>query len=325
MKAITCTKYGAPEVLTIINIDKPVPKESEVLIKIFATTVTVADSRVRGFKVPTSYWLPARIALGIFKPKQPILGGELSGIVEAIGANVKKYKVGDKVFAFTGHGMGAYAEYKCVDENNCIALKPENLNFEQAAALSFGGTTGLHFLRKGHVTKGEKILIYGASGSVGTYAVQLSKYFGAEVTGVCSTANVELVKSIGADRVFDYTKTNISDLNEQFDVLFDTVGKTNISEAIKMIKPNGRYIHTVTTPFTELKIRFKLLGSHIKLVGGTFIATVEQFNFIKKLADEGFLKPVIDKQYRFDEIVEAHRYVDKGHKKGNVVIMVNEK
>jgi NADPH:quinone reductase-like Zn-dependent oxidoreductase len=325
MKAIICTKYGPPEVLKTVNIDKPVPKENEVLIKIIATTVTSGDCRVRGFNVPASFWLPAKLSLGFFRPKQPILGSELSGIIEAVDKNVQKFKIGDKIFAATGHNkMGTYAEYKCMDEKGCIALKPENLSFEQAAALSFGGATALHFLKKGNLIKGEKILIYGASGCVGTYAVQLAKYFGAEVTGVCSTENLELVKSIGAGRVVDYTKTDIADLNEKFDVVFDTVGKTNISKTKKIIKPHGRYIHTVTTPFTEIKIRLNLFGSKIKLVGGTFSTTPEQINFIKKLADEGFLKPVIDRQYSLDEIVLAHRYVDTGQKKGNVVIKVSE-
>lgn len=323
MKAIVYTQYGPPEVLQLKEIEKPVPKDNDVLIKIYATSVTVADCRVRAFNVPASYWLPARVALGLLRPKQQILGGELSGIIEGVGKNVQRFKAGDKVFAFSGHKMGAYVEYKCMDEQDCIGLKPENLSFEQAAALSFGGTTALHFLKKGNITRGEKILIYGASGSVGTYAVQLAKYFGVEVTGVCGTGNVELVKSIGADRVIDYTKVDVADLDEKFDVVFDAVGKTDIAKIIRIIKPQGRYIHTVTTPFTELKIRLKLLGSHIKLVGGTFQATTEQFNFIKKLADEGFLKPVIDRQYSFEEIALAHEYVDKGHKKGNVVIKVN--
>ena len=322
MKAIKCTKYGPPEVLKVVNIDKPVPNDNELLIKIFATTVTIADCRVRGFNIPASFWLPAKLALGFSKPRQPILGGELSGIIEAVGRNVRKYKVGDKVFAFLGHKFGAYAEYVCIDEHDCVALKPENLNFEQSAALPFGGITALHFLKKGKLLKGENILIYGASGSVGTSAVQLAKYFGAQVTGVCSTGNLDLVKKLGADKVVDYTKTDLADLHEKFDMVFDTVGKGDISKTINIIKPQGRYLHAVTTPFTEINIRLKLLKSNVKLIGGTFNPTVEHINFIKKLADEGFLKPAIDRQYRFDEIVPAHEYVDKGHKKGNVTIKV---
>jgi len=326
MKAIICTKYGAPEVLKMVEVEKLIPKDDEVLIKVYATTVTVADCRVRGFNIPASFWLPARLALGFSKPRQPVLGCELSGIIEDTGKNVKKYKVGNKVFAFLGQGhqFGAYTEYVCMNENGLIALKPDNLNFEQSAALSFGGITALHFLKKAKVMQGNKVLIYGASGSVGTYAVQLAKYFGAEVTGVCSTENLELVKNLGADKVIDYTSPEWAGFSETFDIFFDTVGKCNVFKAISMIKPQGRYIHTVAPPFTELKIRLYLLTSTIKFIGGTFNATCEQINDIKKLAEEGFIKPVIDRRYEFDETVDAHRYVDTGRKKGNVVITVSQ-
>ena len=322
MKAIICTKYGPPDVLKMVEIETPVPNDNQVLIKIFFTTVTVGDCRVRGFNVPPSYWLPAKLAIGWTKPRQPILGTELSGVVEKVGKNVRKFKAGDEVFAYPGHKCGGYAEYICMDENACIALKPENLSFEQAAALSFGGITAWYFLEKGKVAKDEKVLIYGASGSIGTAAVQIAKYLGAEVTGVCSTSNLEMVKKLGADKVIDYTQTDFTDLGENFDVVFDTVGKADIAKTIKAIKPKGRYLHAVTPPLTELQIRLNLLGTDIKLVGGTYTGTVEQIDFIKKIAGEGFFKPVIDRQYRFDEIVAAHEYVDKGHKKGNVTIKV---
>ena len=324
MKAIQCTKYGKPEVLKIVNIDKPIPKDNEVLIKNYATTVTVADCRVRGFDVPASFWLPARLALGFFKPRKSVLGGELSGVIESIGKNVTKFKVGDKVFAFTSHNFGAYSEYVCAKETDCIVLKPKNLNFEQSAVLSFGGTTALHFLRKGKVTQGDKVLIYGASGSVGTYAVQLAKHFGAEVTGVCSATNVELVKNLGADKVIDYLSSDWTNCNEKFDVFFDVVGKHNESKAISMIKPQGRYIHTVATPLAEIIIKLKLLTTKIKFIGGSFKASCEQMTYIKQLAEEGFIKPVIDRYYKFDEIAIAHEYVDRGHKKGNVTIRIVE-
>lgn len=322
MKAVKSTKYGAPEVLKIVEIDKPEPKDNEVLVKNYATTVTVADSRVRGFIVPLSYWIIARIALGLFKPRQKILGGELSGVIERVGKNVTKFKVGDKIFAFLDHKLGAYSEYVCIKEDERILKKPENLNFKESAALSFGGTTALHFLKKAEIKPGEKILIYGASGSVGTYAVQLAKYFGTEVTGVCSSKNLELVKSIGAVRVVDYTNNDFEKLNEKFDVVFDTVGKANISKMISILKPKGRYIHCVTTPYTKLKIQLSLLKTNIKLIGDSFSSTVEQINFINELAKEGFLKPVIDKEFNFNEIVQAHHYVDQGHKIGNVVISI---
>jgi NADPH:quinone reductase-like Zn-dependent oxidoreductase len=326
MKAINCTKYGSPSVLKIVEIEKPTPKENEVLIKNYATTVTVADCRVRGFDVPASFWLPARLALGLSKPRQSILGGELSGIIEAVGKNVTKWKVGDEVFAFSGHKMGAYSEFSVLKETDAIAVKPKNLTFEQSAALSFGGITALYFLQKANIQKGERILIYGASGSVGTAAVQLAKYFGADVTGICSTTNLEWVKNLGADTVMDYTKTDLADINEKFDIVFDTVGKADISKSIKLIKPNGRYIHAVATPFLEIKIKLKLLNTKIKFIGGTYNEKIsaELIPLIKKLADESFITPVIDKQFDFDEIVSAHEYVDKGHKKGNVALTIAE-
>jgi NADPH:quinone reductase-like Zn-dependent oxidoreductase len=327
MKAVICTKYGAPEVLKLVEIEKPTPKDNEVLIKNYATTVTVADCRVRGFDVPASFWLLARLALGFTKPRRSILGNELSGVIEAVGKNVTKWKVGDEIFAFLGHKMGAYSEFNVLKESDVIAIKPQNLTFEQSAALSFGGITALHFFKKTNIQKGESILIYGSSGSVGTYAVQLAKYFGANVTGICSTANLELVKKLGADTVIDYTKTDLADINEKFDIVFDTVGKADIAKSIKLIKPNGQYIHAVATPFLEIKVRIKLLNTKIKFIGGTYNENISAklIPLIKKIADEGFIIPVIDKQFDFNEIVFAHEYVDQGHKKGNVVIKIAEK
>jgi len=325
MKAIICNKYGPPEVLKIIEIEKPSPKDNEILIKIHATTVTIADTRVRGFNVPPSFWLPARIVLGFRKPKKAILGIELSGEIEFVGKNVSLFKKGDRIFGNTGHGnFGAYAEYCCMPENGCIAIKPVNIVFEEAAAITFGGITALQFLRKGYIKQGDKVLIYGASGSVGTYAVQLAKYFGAEVTGVCSTGNLEMVKSLGADKVIDYTTTDFSREGEKYDVIFDTVGKGSISGTIKSLKPTGKYIHAVTTPAIEIRIRLSLLTSKKKLIGGTFTPTTEQIYFLKKLVEEGKIKPIIDRIYPFEQIIEAHRYVDLGHKKGNVVITLKK-
>jgi NADPH:quinone reductase-like Zn-dependent oxidoreductase len=322
MKAIKCLKYGPPEVLKIVEIDKPKPKDNEILIKNYVTTVTVADCRVRGFDVPPSFRFFARLALGITKPRKSILGGELSGVVEEVGKNVLKFKKGDEIFAFTSHDLGGYAEYICLHDNKCIALKPNSLSFEKSAALSFGGITALFFLEKSNIKSGENILIYGASGSVGTYAVQLAKHFGAIVTGVCSTGNLELVKNLGADIVIDYSKTDLADINEKYDIFLDVVGKADIPNSIKLIKPNGRYIHTVADPFTEIKIKKLLKGKKIIFIGGTYKANAEQINIIKQFADEGIIKPVIDKVYNFDEISSAHEYVDKGHKKGNVVIKI---
>lgn len=324
MKAIKCPKYGPPGVLKVVNIEKPKPKDNEILVKNYYTTVTVADCRIRGFKVPASFWLPARLFLGLFRPKQSILGNELSGIIEDVGKNIEKFHSGDEIFAFTSKKMGAYAEYVCLDENMCIALKPKNLSFEQSAALSFGGITALFFLDKCKVKKGEKILIYGASGSVGTSLVQIAKYFGANVTGICSSENMEMVKNIGADSVYDYKKTDLSDINEKYDIFIDAVGKGNVKKSINVIKQNYRYIHIVADPFTLMKINSKSSGKNIEIIGGTYIANVEQINRIKIFADEGFFKPVIDKIFNFSEIVSAHEYVDKGHKKGNVIIKIIE-
>jgi NADPH:quinone reductase-like Zn-dependent oxidoreductase len=320
MKAMVCTRYGPPEVLQLKEVEKPVPGDNEVLIKIHATTVTVADTRVRGFKVPLSFWVPARLALGLRKPKKAILGGELAGKIESVGKDVTLFKKGDRIFAFTGHNFGAYAAYRCMPQNGCLAIKPENVSYEEAAAISFGGITALQFLRKGNIQKGKKVLIYGASGSVGTYAVQLARYSGAEITGVCSTGNLELVKSLGAHHVIDYTITDFTKTGTTYDVIFDTVGKSPISGSIKSLSKEGTYIHAVTTPATTIRIRSGLITSRKKLIGGTFTANAEQINYLRKLVEAGEIKPVIDRRYPFEQMVEAHRYVDKGRKRGNVVI-----
>ncbi len=326
MKAIVCTKYGSPDVLQLKEVEKPIPKDNEVLIRISATTVTIADCRVRGFKVPLSFWLPARIALGFRRPKKDILGVELAGEIESIGKNVTLFKKGDKVFAFPGHSsFGCYAEYKCMPEDGVIAIKPKNVTFEEAAAISFGGVTALHFMRAANIQKGQKVLIYGASGSVGTYAAQLAKYFGAEVTGVCSTTNLEMLKSLGADNVIDYTKKDFSKKGNKYDVIFDAVGKSSFSGCIKSLKNEGVYLHAVATPALTIRMRLTTMTTKKKLIGGTLNPKAEDLVFLKELVETGKIKPIIDRIYPFEEIVEAHRYVDKGHKKGNVVITLENK
>jgi NADPH:quinone reductase-like Zn-dependent oxidoreductase len=320
MKAVLCTKYGPPEVLKIREIEKSVPKDDEILIKVYATTVTSADSRIRGFRVPTSFWIPARLALGIRSPKINVLGSELAGEIESVGRDVTKFKAGDQVVAYPGHHGGGYAEYTCMGEDSAVAIKPTNLSYEEAAALSFGGNTALYFMKQANIKDGQKVLIYGASGSVGTYAVQLAKSFGAEVTGVCSTSNIDLVKSLGALKVIDYTKEDFTKNGKIYDVIFDAVGKSSLSDCLESLHKDGIYLQAVADPSTSLQMFLNSINNTKILKGGTAVPTAENLDFLKELVETGEIKPVIDKTYPLDQIVEAHRYVDKGHKKGNVVI-----
>ncbi|MDR7002216.1 NAD(P)-dependent alcohol dehydrogenase [Neobacillus niacini] len=322
MKAIVYTKYGPPDVLQLKEVEKPIPKENEILVKIKATTVTVADIRARSFTVPPAFWLPARITLGFKQPKKEILGMELAGEVESVGKSVKKFKEGDQVFAATLSGFGAYAEYKCLPEDGPVSIKPSNITYAEAAAIPIGARTALYFLRKAKIQSGQKVLVYGASGSVGSYAVQLAKYFGAHVTGVCSTTNLEMVKSLGADKVMDYTAEDFSNTDKTYDVIFEAVNKSSFSECIKWLKKDGTYIN-ITEPLPSVRMLWtKMTSSKNLLLSRNSPETPEALNFLKELVEMGKLKVVIDRSYAFEEIVEAHRYVEKGHKKGNVVIHV---
>ena len=321
MKAIVYTKYGPPDVLQLTEVEKPTPKANEVLIRIYATTATKYDCWQRSSTAPTGFGLLSRIASGIRKPKQPILGTTLAGEIEAVGKDVKRFKKGDQIFGFTG-SLGAYAEYICLPEEGALAIKPANMTYEQAAAVPQGALTALFFLRKGNIQSGQKILVFGASGGVGLFAVQLAKYFGAEVTGVCSTTKLELVKSMGADKVIDYTKEDFTKNGETYDIIFDTVGKSPFSGSKRSLKKEGFYLFTTFGLPRLFQILWLKLTSSKKAIIGLLKETTEDLIFLRELIEAGKLKAVIDRTYPLEQTAEAHRYVETGQKKGNVVITV---
>lgn len=324
MKAIICTKYGTPEVLQMVEMDKPVPKNNEVLIKIHATTVNGADTRIRGAVFPSVFNLPVKMAMGFKGPRKKILGVELAGTIEKIGTGVTRFKVGDEVFASSGANFGAHAEYICLPETAEMTHKPSNMSFEEAAAVPHCALAALYYLKKGKVQPGQKVLIHGAAGGIGTFAVQIAKSMGAHVTGVCSTSGIDMVKAIGANKVIDYTRESISNYDDTYDVIFDTVGKSSIPECLEVLKPNGLYLSAVHLELSRIFEGIKAsLTSSKKVIGGVATYTVENLNYLKDLIEAGKLKTVIDRQYSFHQMVEAHTYVDTGHKKGHVIIQVD--
>jgi NADPH:quinone reductase-like Zn-dependent oxidoreductase len=321
MRAVVCTRYGPPDVLQLREVEKPTPKDNEVLVKVHATTVTSGDVRIRSFTYAPWFWLPGRIMFGVRKPRKKVPGDELAGEVEAVGKDVRLLKKGDQVFGLNcSFGLGGgNAEYRCLPEDRGLSTKPSTMTYEEAAAVPFGGLTALHFLRRGNIQSGQKVLVYGASGSVGTYAVQIAKCFGAEVTGVCSTANLELVKSLGADWVIDYTEEDFTKRGQTYDVIFDAAMKTSFPRCKSSLKRRGVYL-TVDWPL--LHALWAAMTSSKRVVFGLGSTKTEDLVFLRELIEAGELKSVIDRRYPIEQIVEAHQYVDTGHKKGNVVVTV---
>lgn len=328
MKAIVCTKYGPPEVLQLKEVEKPAPKNNEILIRIYATSVNFGDITVRNFNkitprkfsMPLPLWLPTRIMIGFRKPRIKILGNEFAGEIEATGKDVKLFKKGDQVFGYLGQSMGAYAEYICMPENGCVAIKPLNMTYEQAAVVPYGAIIALSLLRKMNIQLGQKVLINGASGGIGSAAVQIAKYLGAEVTGVCGTPRLKFVKSLGAGKVIDYTKEDFTQNGETYDLIFDILGKSSFFRCKSSLKLNGRYL------LASFKMRqlFQMLWTSMigskRVICAIAPGSVEDLISVKGLIEAGKIKSVIDRRYPLEQTAEAHRYVEEGHKKGNVVI-----
>jgi NADPH:quinone reductase-like Zn-dependent oxidoreductase len=325
MKAIVYHEYGPADVLKLAEVAKPTPKDNEVLIKVHASTVTAGDVNARGFTfVPSGFGLISRLAFGYRKPRKTILGVEVAGEIEAIGKDVTLFKKGDQVFGSTGTKLGAYAEYVCLPEDAALVHKPANTTFEEAASVPFGATTALYFLRDiAKLHAGQKVLVIGASGGVGVFAVQLAKYYGAEVTGVCSTANLELVKSLGADKVIDYTTEDFTRNGDTYDVIFDIVpGRAAFSHDKVALKPNGLYLAGAGGLKEFVRMAWTRLTGGKKVVAGMAPDRKEDLGFLTPLLEAGRIRAVIDRRYPFEQTAAAHRYVDTGRKKGSVVITI---
>ena len=322
MQAFVYRRYGGPEVVERADVPKPVPRANEVLVKIRATTVTSGDWRVRTLCVPTGLGLMARLAFGITRPRQPVMGSEMAGTIESVGKDVTRFRVGDEVFGFPGGAMGCHAQYRAMPEDGRVARKPANLSFEEAASLPFGASTSLHFLRKANIRLGDKVLVIGASGGVGTSMVQLAKHFGAEVTGVTSTNNLALVTSLGADKVIDYTRADVTALGETYDIIVDTVGKTSFARCKPVLEDKGRLLAVAAGLPEMLATLWAPLTGSPRVIAGPAAERVSDLAEMAALAEAGVLKPVIDRRYRFAQIAEAHAYVETGRKRGSVVVSV---
>lgn len=324
MRTVVWTKYGPPDVLELKESQKPTPRKNEILVKIHATTVETGDCELRRYQMHNYLYLPMRLYFGLIKPRKRknILGQQFAGEVEAVGKEVKQFKPGDNVFGPSAV-FGAYAEYVCLPGNSVIAIKPDNISYEEAAAIPVGGLNALHFLQKGNVRDGDKVLIYGSTGAIGTFAVQLAKIFGAEVTAVCGISKMDLAKSLGADNVIDYKTQNCSQRGESYDVIFDTIGKSPFTDCIYSLRPNGRYLLANPTLRQQIRGIWISMASSKKVLFELARYGVEELNYLKYLIATGQLKVIVDeKQFLLEQIVEAHRYVEKGHKTGNVVITV---
>jgi NADPH:quinone reductase-like Zn-dependent oxidoreductase len=330
MKAVVYTEYGTPEVLHLAEVTKPAPKDNEVLIRVHATPVNFGDLMARNFKaisprqfnMPAPLWLPSRLAFGWRKPKKNVLGSEFAGVVEAVGSAVTRFKPGDAVFGYRGPNMGAYAEYVCMPDAGMLALKPANMTFEEAATVPYGALTALSLLRKVNLQPGQKVLINGASGGIGAAAVQLAKHFGAEVTGVCSTPRVGFVKALGADKVIDYTKEDLTRNGETYDLIFDILGKTSFGRGRKSLKPNGTYLFASFKMKQLAQMLWTKIADGQKVICALSSEKPEDLTFIKELIEAGKYKAIIDKRYPLAQTAEAHRYAEAGKKQGSVVIAV---
>ena len=324
MKAVITTKYGPPEVLEVREVEKPAPKDNEVLIKIYATTVTAGDCELRSLKLPFLYQLILRLGFGFTKPRNKIPGTELAGEIEAVGKDVKRFKEGDQVFGSAGLGFGANAEYISLPEEPAemeggVAIKPVNMTYEEAATVPFGGRDSLHFLRLGNLQSGQKILINGAGGSIGTFAIQLAKLSGTEVTAIDSTPKLDMLRSLGADHVIDYTREDFTESGQVYDVIFDVIGKVSFSRSANSIQPNGTYL--LANPAIQMiPALWARMTSNNEIIMQTASGTIEDLIRLRELIEDGKLKTVIDRTFPLEQIVEAHRYVEKGGKLGNVVI-----